>query len=182
MTVPVRSYTRREPRSAPRERAPVQCTLFEPREELERLRARILDLERQLARKGGGGRPPRDPNAPDRRLERTLAWLTRYPFAYPAFEWLALREIRSGRKNLGPDWIVNQLRWNTSLRAEDGPLRVAMGGGGFEEMLLDWNDLYTAPLARLFQRFHPEHAGFFRTRVSFADRLLTMPLPPEIIR
>lgn len=70
MTVPVRSYERRAPRTKPRELVRQQLALFAPKSEVDALRARVAELEAELALARRAD--PRDHEEAERARARSL--------------------------------------------------------------------------------------------------------------
>lgn len=67
------------------------------------------------------------------------------------FEKLALSVIARGFRRYSADAILHRVRWHHHVEIGDRDFKC--------------NDHWTAPLARWFLRRHPEHSGFFETRV-----------------
>ena len=77
-----------------------------------------------------------------------------HPHIYRAFACLALRQIATGRTHGGAKRIMEELRFDTAVRATGRDFKV--------------DNRFTAFYARKFERDFPEHAGFFRLRKSVA--------------
>lgn len=82
-----------------------------------------------------------------------MAFHRAHPEVLALFERFTLERIGLGFKNYSADAIFHRIRWEMA--------RPTYAKG--EEFKL--NDHYTAFYARAFMRQHPEHEGFFRTRV-----------------
>ncbi len=66
-----------------------------------------------------------------------------------AFEQKALNMARF-RKHYGAQTIVEVIRYNTDLKEHGGTFKI--------------NNNNVGMFARMFEKLHPEHAGFFRMR------------------
>jgi hypothetical protein len=77
------------------------------------------------------------------------------PHLYKKFEELTLQTIAKGFKNYGSKGIVELIRWHTGISSNGDVFKVS--------------NQYTAFYARLFEKLHPEHKGFFRKKKSKFD-------------
>lgn len=78
------------------------------------------------------------------------------PQVYELFKRFTFQVIERGFSRYSSDAVCHRIRWHVNIetRSDDG---------------LKINDHVTAFYARLFMDDHPEHAGFFETRVAEAD-------------
>ena len=90
------------------------------------------------------------------RFERYLA---ENPKVWRAFKRFTFQAINAGLKRLSAEVIVNQIRWNTTMR-EKGEFKI--------------NNSYKPFLARKFMNEFPEHKGFFELRKSVADAEMSL--------
>lgn len=81
---------------------------------------------------------------------RFPGWLAENWEIYVEFERLALAAIARGRTRLSAKFLFELIRWNTAIREEGEPYKL--------------NNVFSADCARLFDRMHPEKAGFFEFR------------------
>jgi hypothetical protein len=102
-------------------------------------------------------RPPAPPRAPGRRsradqvLEAFVAFHRRNPSVWILFDRFALEAASGGRLRYSADAILHRIRWHVDIETNDPDgLKI--------------NDHFSAYYARLWQRAHPERAGFFRNR------------------
>lgn len=72
------------------------------------------------------------------------------PSIYEKFKEVTFQAITKGFKHYGSKGIFEQIRW--------------LRGGDLKEDGFKVNNLYTPTYARLFEKDHPEHKGFFRKR------------------
>jgi hypothetical protein len=83
------------------------------------------------------------------------------PIAWRLFQRFTLELIERGYEHYSSDAVLHRVRWETSVSTADH--------SGFK-----CNNDVTALYARMFHLMHPQHDGFFRTRVSRYD----VALPP----
>lgn len=76
------------------------------------------------------------------------------PQVYSAFCEFAMQLIRAGRKHIGSKMIMERIRFESAVRANDK---------------FKCNNTFTPHYARLFEKEHPNYAGIFETRKSKAD-------------
>lgn len=72
------------------------------------------------------------------------------PHVYALFVRFATEAIRSGRENYGAKAIFERVRWHVAIETQGDDFRL--------------NNNYTSRYVRMFEREHPQHQGFFRTR------------------
>lgn len=77
------------------------------------------------------------------------------PHIYRKFEELTLETIKKGFKNYSSAGIFELIRWHSATSAIGDCFKL--------------NNGYKPFYARLFEKKHPEHKGFFRTRKSKFD-------------
>ena len=77
-------------------------------------------------------------------------YLEQNPEVYPMFKEFTFELIRAGRKRAGANMIIERLRWETAIRTK-GDFKI--------------NNNYAPDLSRKFMEDHPQHKGFFQTRV-----------------
>lgn len=80
-----------------------------------------------------------------------------YPQVWELFLRFTFQVIHVGYQHHSADAVLHRVRWETGV--EIGP-----------EHEYKINNNYSAFYARKFHRTYPEHAGFFRTRISAADQ------------
>lgn len=97
---------------------------------------------------GAAGRP-----SPDGGFE---LWARDNPRVLALFERFALEAVRAGLSHYSADAVLHRVRWETAVAERSGEFKA--------------NNNWTSYLARWFAMRHPEHAAFFRTRSSRADR------------
>lgn len=74
-----------------------------------------------------------------------------HPEVWRLFERFTLERIRLGFKHYSADAIMHRVRWETSAGSKGDAPAI--------------NNNYVAFYARRFMNIHPEHDGFFKTRV-----------------
>jgi len=79
-----------------------------------------------------------------------LKYHEEHPNIYDEFKRWTFDRIRSGYSNFGANSIVEKIRWETPVGADGKALKC--------------NNNFAAGYARLFEKDHPEHQGFFRMR------------------
>ena len=72
------------------------------------------------------------------------------------FEKLAFVVIAAGFKRYSSDAILHRIRWHYNVEQGDRDFKC--------------NDHWTATLSRWFMEKHPEHAGFFETRILRSEK------------
>lgn len=72
------------------------------------------------------------------------------------FEKFALQLIATGRSHYSSDAILHRIRWYHHVERRDGDFKC--------------NDHWTAALSRWFMAKHPQHLGFFETRIRKSER------------
>lgn len=77
------------------------------------------------------------------------------PQIYEGFKRFAFEAINRGAKHIGSKAIMERLRWETNIAAQDGEFKV--------------NNIMTPFYARLFMKDFPKHRGLFATRRAKAD-------------
>lgn len=82
------------------------------------------------------------------------------PQIYDMFKRFAFEAIKAGRKRLGAAMIIERMRWETTVAAQDDEFKI--------------NQNYAAFYSRKFMNEFPQYTGFFTTRASAADN--TFPL------
>jgi hypothetical protein len=85
-----------------------------------------------------------------------LAYHDANPEVFDKFCDLSLRAIRKGFKHYGSMGIIQLMRWETGVTADDPQ--------GFKV-----NNNYAPFYARMFESVYPEYKGFYRKRSSLAD-------------
>lgn len=80
------------------------------------------------------------------------------PQIYEFIRRYSLKAIEKGHKNLSIEFVVNIVRWETSIKAGDDEFSVNN----------NWKPWYS----RMFMREFPQYEGFFRKRSSKADKSL----------
>jgi hypothetical protein len=78
-----------------------------------------------------------------------------HPQIYEEFKKLTVATIERGFKHYSAKGIFELIRWHTGVKSK--------------EDCFDVNNNYTPYYARLFEKDHPEHKGFFRKRESKFD-------------
>ncbi len=73
------------------------------------------------------------------------------PQVYELFKRFTFQVISAGRDRYSSDAICHRIRWHTTIEARGDTFKI--------------NDHHTAFYARLFMDDHPQHRGFFETRV-----------------
>lgn len=89
----------------------------------------------------------------ERMLAEVRAFHAAHPEVWELFERFALEAARS-RSHFGVGAVWERMRWETAVNpryADHGEYKL--------------NNNFRAFYARRFMRLHPEHEGFFRTRV-----------------
>lgn len=89
--------------------------------------------------------------------ERFELFDAQYPQVWEMFLRFTFQVIHVGYQHHSADAVLHRVRWETGL--EVGP-----------EHEYKINNNFSAFYARKFHRAYPEHAGFFRTRISMADQ------------
>ena len=79
-----------------------------------------------------------------------LRFHRQYPEVYRMFKKITLEAIKKGFKNYGSKGICERIRWETKGDVKEDGYKI--------------NNNYTAFYARLFEKEHPNHEGFFRKR------------------
>ena len=79
------------------------------------------------------------------------------PDTWRLFERFTFHMIRRGFAHYSADAVLHRVRWETATPLDDN--------SGFKI-----NNNWSAYYARKFHAYHPEHEGFFRNRISKADR------------
>lgn len=79
------------------------------------------------------------------------------PRVYELFREFTLQAIGAGRKRYGAFAILNRIRWHVEIETRGDEFRINN----------NWSPFY----ARLFMLDHPQHDGFFETRLSKADAM-----------
>ena len=82
-------------------------------------------------------------------------YISENPRVYEMFEMFAMKVIATGRKNFGAKAVIERMRWYTAIETNT---------------YFKLNNNYTAFLVRMFEERNPLYKGFFRTRISEADR------------
>lgn len=77
------------------------------------------------------------------------------PQVYVLFRHFTMQVIARGHKHYSADAVVHRIRWETSVKMQGEIHKI--------------NNNYVAFYSRLFERDHPQHAGFFRKRASQFD-------------
>lgn len=77
------------------------------------------------------------------------------PRIYEVFENLTFQTIAKGFSHYGVSGIFELIRWHTGVSANDKEFKI--------------NNNYKPYYARLFEKNHPRHKGFFRKRNSSVD-------------
>lgn len=77
------------------------------------------------------------------------------PQIYRMFCFFAMEKINAGAKHLGSKAVIERIRWETFVTANDDTYKI--------------RNTFTPHYARLFMKDHPQYAGFFETRTSVAD-------------
>lgn len=90
-------------------------------------------------------------------IEEMELYHTENPHIYEAFEKFTFQAISSGRKYFGSQAIAERIRWYSQIEAKTDIYKI--------------NDHQTPYYARLFEKNHHQHKGFFRKRKSIADGL-----------
>lgn len=72
------------------------------------------------------------------------------PHVWREFEKLSWQLIRAGRTRFGAQMIIEVMRWNTAISAENDEFKI--------------NNNYAAHYARMFMAKYPQYRGFFTTR------------------
>lgn len=80
------------------------------------------------------------------------------PHVYQLFERFTFDAIRSGRKYFSARAIIERIRWQTQIEDNNDQFKISDHPMPF--------------YARLFERNHPEHKGFFRKKHCQADGLM----------
>lgn len=89
--------------------------------------------------------------------EKFKLYHERNPMVYVGLKRLAIQLKRRGRSHYGIKGLFEVLRWeHARLSADSEPLKL--------------NNIFTASYARLLMKQEPELQGFFRLRVSAAER------------
>ena len=78
------------------------------------------------------------------------------PRVWILFERFALDRISLGHSHYSARTIFHRIRWETDAGADEPELKI--------------NDHYSPFYARRFERIHPGHEGFFRSRVQISER------------
>jgi hypothetical protein len=96
--------------------------------------------------------------------QRCAEFHKKHPEVWELFVKFTFDRISRGFEHYSADAIFHRIRWETATPTRDD--------GDFK-----LNDHYTAFYARRFHAVHPEHHGFFRTRVqtSAARRMSDLP-------
>lgn len=79
------------------------------------------------------------------------AWLRDNPRMWDLFVGFTQRVIAAGFRHYSADAICHRIRWHVDVEVIDP--------GGWKI-----NNNHVAYLARRFEKFYPQHAGFFRLR------------------
>lgn len=74
------------------------------------------------------------------------------PRVYDLFKRFTFQVIRAGHQHYSADAVCHRIRWHTSVETQGDDFKI--------------NNNYAAYYARLFMVEHPQHDGFFRTRVT----------------
>lgn len=77
------------------------------------------------------------------------------PEIYEAYKKFTFQAIAAGRKYFSSEMVINRLRWYTTIETKNDQFKI--------------NNNYKAFYSRLFEKDHPQYAGFFRKRASIAD-------------
>lgn len=77
------------------------------------------------------------------------------PHVYGLFKRFTFEIIKRGHRHHSAEAIIHRIRWHVNLETVTADFKM--------------NNNYAAFYARLFHRDYPEHARFFRKKVSTAD-------------
>jgi len=83
----------------------------------------------------------------------------RHPEVWDMFCRFTLEAINSGRRNYSADAVMHRVRWENDIAVKPGD----------ENDQYKINNNHIAFYARKFKNYFPQHAGFFRMRISEAD-------------
>jgi hypothetical protein len=81
-----------------------------------------------------------------------------HPPAWKLFQRFTLELIERGFARHSSDAVLHRVRWETAITTDDGSC-------------FKVNNNVTPLYARRFHQTHPQHDGFFRTRVSRFDAM-----------
>ncbi len=108
----------------------------------------------------------RDAAYEEERRPKTLAetfaeWHEKNPHVYALFVRFALQAAER-RPYFSARTVLHRIRWHTTVETVGDDYKVSN----------NWSPFF----ARMFERDHPEHKGFFRMRDSAADGTIEMPI------
>ena len=92
---------------------------------------------------------------PNKLEQRFGAFHTENPNVYSLFKRFTFEVIRRGHQHYSADAVIHRIRWETGVVTQGDDFKI--------------NNNWVSAYVRLFERDHPQHAGFFRKRVSQYD-------------
>ena len=82
--------------------------------------------------------------------QKFVEWHGRHPDVYNLFKRFTFEAIESGHQKLSAWFIINRIRWETSVVTDAGDFKISNDKIGY--------------YSRKFMKDYPEYEGFFRTR------------------
>ena len=79
------------------------------------------------------------------------------PGVYELFKRFTFQIINAGHKHYSSDAVLHRIRWHTSIETRRDEFKI--------------NNNFSAYYARKFHNDFPEYDGFFRTRVTKAEKV-----------
>lgn len=89
------------------------------------------------------------------------------PRVYEWFDYFTRQLIASGHKNGSAKMVCERIRWETHVATVGTPVKI--------------NNNYTAMYARMWMKYNPSHAGFFRLRARSEDTADSVRLGVEVM-